>query len=256
MQDGNKFDPRSWVLSNLSLIERAWEAQWALRLTQAVLFFDIAMRLTGSPGLVDWNSSTQTITGHLGFILITFAAFTLSMSIVVPITMPILELLLLIPGIKWLFTTDDETSHRPGRPYRCVSISDLENEAGRRNDSALYELAEAESEKRTSQSRAQFGLIVTLTGTLVLTTLNAFPFLISIPGGTILNEMMNYLGYYKAGFVIGILISSMLGIILNTMINQHRQHWVRHPQLHKELEAKRRAELGEGLAFRNRFTEQ
>lgn len=242
MQDGNKFDPRSWVLSNLGLIDRAWELHWALRLTQAIFFFDIAMRLTGSPGLVGWDSSVQAVTGNIGFILITFAAFTLSMSILVPIAMHLLGLLLCLPIVEKVFAPDHEPYHGWRRPYGRVTISDLESEGDRRNDPSLYRLAEEHQEKRRLRDAELSRMIATMTGTLILTVLNAFPVLVCVYGGTILDELMHYVGYDWSSVVLVLILLGLLSTILTLRRSQFSQYWVRHPELHSELEAERRKE--------------
>lgn len=250
MQDGNKFDPRSWVLANLGLIDRAWELHWALRLTQAIFFFDIAMRLTGSPGLVGWDSSLQAVSGNIGFILITFAAFTLSMSILVPIAMQLLGVLLSISLVEKMFAPDHEPYRRWGRPYGRVTISDLESEGDRRNDPSLYQLAEEHQEKHRLRVAELSKMAATMTGTLILTVLNAFPILITVHGGTILDELMHYVGYDWSSIVLVFILLGLLSMILTTISSQSSQYWARHPKLHKELEA----ELKKEQDLRAQFT--
>lgn len=57
-------------LPHLSLMEKAWDAQWVMRFVCIVLFIDGALVLKGGSGLLQWSTSTDKLWQDLGFLVV------------------------------------------------------------------------------------------------------------------------------------------------------------------------------------------
>ncbi|AVS92458.1 hypothetical protein C8246_12420 [Paracidovorax avenae] len=71
-------------LPHLSLMEKAWDAQWVMRFVCIVLFIDGALVLKGGSGLLQWSTSTDKLWQDLGFLVVAAATFGLLVSFVLP----------------------------------------------------------------------------------------------------------------------------------------------------------------------------
>ncbi|MEN9133835.1 hypothetical protein [Xanthomonas euvesicatoria] len=71
-------------LPHLSLMEKAWDAQWVMRFVCIVLFIDGALVLKGGSGLLQWSTSTDKLWQDLGFLVVAAASFGLLVSFVLP----------------------------------------------------------------------------------------------------------------------------------------------------------------------------
>lgn len=69
---------------SLEWLDRAWSANWALRLVCVVLFLDMAMMLRTDRGLWQWSPGDMTLLSDVGWMAFVIVIFSLAVAIVIP----------------------------------------------------------------------------------------------------------------------------------------------------------------------------
>lgn len=185
------------------MLERAWDAHWALRLICVVLFFDMAMMLHARRGVWQWSVEDKALLSDVGWIALTLVAFSFVVAIVTP------ALLLLLRQISFivlerlpafLTVSDDRTNQRPLGYVPARALRDL---ALNEKDDFLLRMHEAhERDKKAGrQSRERAG---ELTGAAQLAALADWLLAHWIPGsvgliGAIVEALVSWASIATAG---------------------------------------------------------
>ncbi len=157
--DAERMDGTSVVEKGLGVLDRAWDAQWALRLICLVLFLDMAMMLRTGRGLWQWSDGDRALLGDVGWIALILVGFSFVVAIVIPVVLNLLRLMSMII-LGWL---PDFPAAPDNRPYQrrlgCAPAREFHDLALGEKDEFLYRLYQADQrEKRAeSQSRERAG---------------------------------------------------------------------------------------------------
>ncbi|MDQ7759019.1 hypothetical protein RAB70_17505 [Xanthomonas sontii] len=126
-------------LPHLSLMEKAWDAQWVMRFVCIVLFVDAALVFKGGKGILQWSTSADMLWKDLGFLVVSAATFGLLVSFVLP---------LLGAGVRWfvfLFPgVGVDSSDRGSERYGEVSAMKLLDLALERESDFLLRMHDGE----------------------------------------------------------------------------------------------------------------
>lgn len=146
--DTQQTDGTSTVEKGLGVLDRAWDASWALRLICLVLFLDIAMIRHSNRGLWQWSEADKVLLGDVGWIALTLVGFSVAVAIVMPVAVRVLRLLILLIW-DWLpaFPTaaDNRRYERrigyvPARKFRDLAL--------REKDEFLFRLYQAHQQQK------------------------------------------------------------------------------------------------------------
>ncbi|MBB2487005.1 hypothetical protein H5407_17385 [Mitsuaria sp. WAJ17] len=77
----------------IDLLERLWDARWALRLVCVLLFFDQAMLLHVKRGMWQWSEVGKRVLDDVGWLAAVFVAFSTLVAIVIPAGFMVIRLL-------------------------------------------------------------------------------------------------------------------------------------------------------------------
>ncbi|MBS0159851.1 MAG: hypothetical protein JSS26_14835 [Nitrospira sp.] len=149
--DADKTDGTSAVEKGLVILERAWDAQWALRLICLVLFLDMAMMLRVGRGLWQWSVDDKALLGDVGWVALLVVAFSFVVAIVIPVVVAVLrQLIATVLGVLPAFLT---TSNEPlyQRPLGYAPIREFRNLALRERDDFLFRMYEAHERGRRAE---------------------------------------------------------------------------------------------------------
>ncbi|WP_447956516.1 hypothetical protein [Vreelandella sp. EE7] len=223
----------------ISVIDRAWEAKWALQLLQLLLFLDLAMIFAGQPGILGWDSEATPVLSNLSFVFITVVAFTLYAALLTPFASSIVAMI--VVHIPKIFHSEARNHH----PFGYVDLGTYKTDAYEKDDKdmiARYHDAVERNREAEAQQR-QVGNI--LFGTLILILSNVFPNLVMIDTtNSILQNVMNLVGW-EVGLSIAFFITFSMLSAINRAWFFSAERWIDHPKLYQELEAKRRKERAE-----------
>ena len=168
--DAEPTDGTSAVQKGLGVLDRAWDAQWALRLICLVLFLDMAIMFRTGRGLWQWSEGDKALLGDVGWVAITVVGFSFAVAIVMPVVVNLLQLIGY--GIRgWLPDFSTASDNRPyRRPLGYAPARELHNLALREKDEFLFRVyQEDQRAKRAAiQSRKEAG---DLTATALLVAL-------------------------------------------------------------------------------------
>lgn len=242
MSDANTSNSKPSFKEIVSILDRAWEAKWALQLVQLLLFLDLAMIFDGQPGMLGWDSATTPVLSNLSFVFVALVAFTVYAAFLTPFLSTIVAIFAAyIPGVFADTDTYRASDH--------VTLSDYRENAYELNDeSMIARYHEREESNRTAENQMRHvGNI--LFGTLLLIIVNTFPHFIWIDStNTILQNAIAVAGWQPA-LVIALVIGLGMCSAMTRAWFYTADRWILHPKLYRELEAKRRKEREEiGLA--------
>src|SRR5687768_11172937 len=71
--------------SGLTIIEKAQEIRWTLRLGVAVMFADLLLVWKTGSGITDWSASADQLLANSGSLIAGLLAFSVLISIILPI---------------------------------------------------------------------------------------------------------------------------------------------------------------------------
>lgn len=148
-------DGSSVIEKGAGIIERAWEAHWALRLMCFVFFLDTVMMLRQNSGLTQWSANDQALLGDVGWIALCVTAFSVAVAIVLPV---------IVGVIRWvvfgLYMLLPSTLSGDSRPYQrslgMVSAQEFRILALEEKDPFLLQIYEHhENERRALEASKQ-----------------------------------------------------------------------------------------------------
>lgn len=220
----------------ISVIDRAWEAKWAIQLLQLLLFLDLAMIFVGQPGILGWDSASTPVLGNLSFVFVTIVSFTIYAAFLTPLFSSIAVVVLaLIPGV---LPSRDSAYQPPG----FVSISAYKTDAYEKDDKEMIARYHEFKERNRADISQQWQTGNILFGTLVLILFNALLGLIMTDtNSTILQTAIGKIGWKITLFIAFVLAIGMFSAITRSWFYS-AERWIEHPKLYQELESKRRKE--------------
>lgn len=158
-EEANRTSDASSIERGLGLLERAWDAQWALRLICVVLFFDMAMILHARRGLWQWSVEDKALLSDVGWIALTLVAFSFAAAIVTPAMLLMLRQIsfIVLERLPAFLTAPDDRPNQ--RPLGYVPARALRDLALHERDDFLLRMYEAhERDKKAGrQSRERAG---------------------------------------------------------------------------------------------------
>ncbi|RUR51408.1 hypothetical protein [Vreelandella populi] len=238
MTDTGEANWKAKVNEVVGLLDRAWEAKWAVQLIQFVLFLDLAMVITGQPGLIGWDSGEAPILSNLNFAIITLTSFVTYAAFLTPIASQTIRIILVgLPLVDKLLPTSNSE-----QPYGYVHISYYGKQAYKRNDQYMidYYLSRQASGIDARNFRRRSGDI--LFGTAVVIVLNAFPSIISIDTSyTLLQSGIEAMGPFAFGVISCFLLIFSWRAITNAWFDSPLIY-IEQPELYREQQAKIRDE--------------
>ncbi|UQI38822.1 hypothetical protein [Vreelandella venusta] len=238
MSDANSSNSKPSFKEIVSILDRAWEAKWALQLVQLLLFLDLAMIFDGQPGMLGWDSATIPVLSNLSFVFVALVAFTVYAAFLTPFLSTIVAILIAyIPAVCSNTDTYRASDH--------VSLRDYRENAYELNDESMIARYHDREESNRAAEKQMRHVGNILFGTLLLMIVNAFPHLTMLDTtNTILQNAIDVVGWQSAltiALVIGLgMCSAMTRAWFYTA-----DRWILHPKLYRELEAKRRKEQEE-----------
>ncbi|MGB3288572.1 MAG: hypothetical protein WBA83_04805 [Burkholderiaceae bacterium] len=148
--------PSTTLEKGLGVLDRSWDAQWALRLICLVLFLDMAMIMRTERGLWQWLPEDKALLSDVGWIALTIVSFSTIVAIVMPVILTLLQQLVfalwhLVPGFHFL--TRSETPYR--RSLGNVPIYEFHDLALSERDEFLYQLYKAERQRKEAIRRSR-----------------------------------------------------------------------------------------------------
>lgn len=153
--NAERTDGPSVIEKGLGMLERAWEAQWALRLICGVLFFDTVTMLHSHRGLLQWSAVDNAQWSNVGWLAIVVVSFSAMVALVLPVTLTALRQIVEIV-LTWLPTFPTVEDNRPyQRPLDYVFASDLRRLAMNDKDDFLLRLYEAHEQTRKEGVRSR-----------------------------------------------------------------------------------------------------
>ncbi|WP_434025715.1 hypothetical protein [[Pseudomonas] boreopolis] len=146
-------DGSAVVEKGLGVLDRAWNAQWALRLTCLALFLDIAMMIHTGHGLSQWSDGDKELLGDVGLIVLTLVAFSFAVAIVMPVILNLFRhacyfVLACIPTSRK--SPDDR---RYQRPLGRVPVRAFHDLALRERSEFLLDLYQSHEQERIAASQ-------------------------------------------------------------------------------------------------------
>lgn len=227
----------------LGLLERAWEAHWALRLTCITLCFDMAMLLHSRHGLSSWSTGDGTLLVNVGWLAIFLVVFSFAVAVVVPSVLSFLRDLgyALQPHLPPFPTPADERRYRPGPGY--VYAGELLDLALEERDEFLYRLYEKHKEDREAWERAQ-RQTGELTGAALLCALADWVLSRSMPGSAgLIDVIMSRLGGFATLAVIVVLMSAAYAM-KRAWFSFDPPNVIYYPPLYREKQRKEQNDRG------------
>lgn len=240
-QEANPTADTSAVEKGLGVLERAWDAQWALRLICVVLFFDMAMLLRARRGLWQWPDGGKELLNDVGWLALTFVAFSFAAAIVIPVLLLMLRQLSAIV-MGWLPAFLTAPTDRPeGRPLGYAPAGRVRDLALHEKDDFLLRMYEAHAQKkkagRLSQER-----VGELTAAALLAALADWLLAQWIPGGiSLIGAIVEALAGWASLVTTVILLCA--GFILKwAWFSPYSPDLIYYPPLDRELRDKEREE--------------
>lgn len=227
------------VTSAVGLIERIWEATWALRIISVVLFLDLASGLRSGHNLLEWSATSEPLWQSLGFLAVALAIFGLFAAILIPtLTNVLRQLLELLASIlpKWL-SPSDEARYR--RPSGCVWPSVLHEQALREGSDFMLAryYDHVLQNKQILRSMEQIGDLTF--GTVLLAVLDGLSPKIGWATTSLIHLGMEWMGVWGA-FIAVLLFFGALTIVRQAWFLECDKVWVYFPPLADKLDAAER----------------
>lgn len=143
------------------LLDRAWNANWALRLVCVVLFLDTAMMLRTDRGLWQWSPGDIALLSDVGWVALVIVIFSLAVALVIPaVLIPLRQIgVQLVYWFSSLAPAERFGQSRYQRPLGYVPVHALRDLALREKDEFLYRLYEehVQSQDAANAFRRQVG---------------------------------------------------------------------------------------------------
>lgn len=221
------------------MLDRAWDAQWALRLTCLVLFLDMAMMLRTGRGLWQWSDGDRALLGDVGWIALTLVGFSFAVAIVMPVALTLLRIVS-VTVLGWLpdFLTASD-NRRYQRRLGCAPVREFHDLALREKDEFLFRMYQAhQREKRAArQSRERAG---ELTAAALLVALADWLVALWMPDGVgVVGAIVGALGEWA--FIVVLVVLLCAGSIVKlAWFADTPPDEIYYPPLDRELREKER----------------
>ncbi|MGC8385078.1 hypothetical protein ACP3P8_24195 [Pseudomonas aeruginosa] len=151
-------NPDAKPLLSTSIIEKAWEWRWGVKLAYAIIFLDIILLLNKKSGVLHFSLSMDEVWENFGLLPSAICAFCLTVSFIIPtLALTLRHIVLFIP---FDFFSSKNSSEQ--QPYGHVLISDLREHALRNNNDFLWKLYEQRIAdfEQAQEHREQFGGLI------------------------------------------------------------------------------------------------
>ena len=208
-----------------------------MQLIQAVLFLDLSMCISGGNGLTSLSSGTPALLSHVGFLLITLAAFAaFSAYLVRAVGSLFRNIILFVPGLYWLACLfDDPHAHEKAHGY--VWTSQLRDHAIKTNATYWIDKCDELDARRFKIRLDQRELGNVILGALMLGIASWHPQLLGVEGGTALSVMSSYLPAGYSMFIGSLTSLVLICMILGAWFYPDRSPVIEHPVLYQELQS-------------------
>lgn len=231
------------VEKGLGVLDRAWDAHWALRLACLILFLDMAMMLRVGRGLCQWSAGDGSLLNDIGGIALTLVAFSTGVAIVIPVVVYALRDLFTAIWMQWpvWFAASDDRPYQ--RPLGYVPATAFHKLALRERDSFLLRIYEAH-EHGKSMARKLRVRSAELTAAALLTALADWILARHVPGGVgLIGALVDALSSWSSIVVPGVVLCA--GLILKwAWFSEVPPDLIYYPPLDDELRRKEREERG------------
>lgn len=130
----------------VQILNSAWDARWALRVSIITLCFDLALLLYVGKGLWQWAEINKAVVVNIGWLAVCLVIFTLLMSIVLPSLLIIMQQI--IRGAVELLPHSVSETRKYSRPLGYVYAHDFRKFALEENNEFLWRIYEQHAGKR------------------------------------------------------------------------------------------------------------
>ncbi|KVL45391.1 hypothetical protein WS99_26055 [Burkholderia territorii] len=235
----------------LGYLQKAWEWQWALRLTYLLLFTDLALLVSGRHGLLHWSIRSEALQESAGFLCLAVTAFGLIASIGIPVLAEVARsvVVAVVCAIPWQLTA--LFRHEPDwkRPGGCVTPFELRNLALDEKDDFLLRLYDKYDRRQTElrEQRRQAGNLVF--GVLLLMVLDGMDVVGGSTQESIVDALVNVFHPWSSMFWWGITIAGFMALKWAWWDGYERE-WIYYPPLHRSISAAEEEHRREMAKFR------
>ncbi|WP_143134332.1 hypothetical protein [Burkholderia ubonensis] len=233
----------------LGYLQKAWEWQWALRLTYLLLFADLALLSNGRHGLLHWSIRNEALQESAGFLCLAVTAFGLIASIGIPVLAEVARsvAVAIACAIPWQLTAAFRHEPDRKRPGGCVTPSELRDLALDEKNDFLLRLYDKYDRRQTElrEQRHQAGNLVF--GVLLLMVLDGMDVVGGSTQESIVDALVNVFHPWGSMFWWGITIAGYMALKWAWWESYERE-WIYYPPLHRSLSAaeeERRREMAE-----------
>lgn len=240
----------------LGYLQKAWEWQWALRLTYLLLFADLALLFSGRHGLLHWSIRNEALQESAGFLCLAVTAFGLIASIGIPVLAEVARsvAVAIACAIPWQFAA--ALRHEPDRkrPGGFVTPFELRDLALDEKNDFLLRLYDKYDRRQNElrEQRHQAGNLVF--GVLLLMVLDGMDVVGGSAQESIVDALVNVFHPWGSMFWWGVTIAGYMALKWAWWESYERE-WIYYPPLHRSLSAaeeERRREMAElrGSAYK------
>jgi len=236
----------SAVGAGLDILERAWNAQWALRLACVLLFFDMAMLLHVQRGVWQWSEVGPRLLGDIGWLAVVFVAFSVLAAVVVPVFFIIMRHLgafALYLSARWLPDFLTATQDLKRDYFKHVRVEVFRDLALEEKDEFLYRLYEDDQRRKREQRQSMERLGDLMAAVLVV---GFADWLLGrwTPGGIgLVGVIESALGSWM-GLVTAMVVFCVLGILKLAWFPPYGPDLIYYPPLARRLRDKERKSRG------------
>ncbi|MBN3779970.1 hypothetical protein G3O06_20755 [Burkholderia sp. Ac-20345] len=222
----------------LGYLQKAWEWQWALRLTYLLLYADLALLLSDRHGLLHAAIKGDWLPQSIVFLCLTITAFGLIASMVIPaladfVRSIVIEIAYGIPS-RWTAIFHHEP--RWSRPIGCVTPHEIHNLALEEKDEFLLRLYERydRGESLSREQRKQAGGLIF--GVVLLTVADGAVFVGGIEDESIVHALLN--ACFPWGILFGIAMAfAGLWALKWAWLESYQPNWIYYPPLYRVIQA-------------------
>lgn len=237
--DAEKVSGASALDKGVGVLERTWDAHWALRFTCLVLFLDMAMMFRVRRGLWQWSEADRALLTDVGWIAVTVVAFSLAVAIVVPGVQAVARIAtIFVPG--WLHRFFFPAAYRDyERGFGEVPASKFLDLALKEKDAFLYGIYVAHQMQRklARQALEQAGQLTAATF-LFASADWALPYWIP-SSASLMGVLIKSLGDSAQVFILFALLGTW-AIVSRAWFGVSPPNYIYYPLLDRELRDKER----------------
>jgi len=228
------------VEKGLGIIERAWDAQWALRLTCILLFFDIAMLMHFQRGLWQWADIDKSLVNNVGWLAATFVGLSLVVAIVTPVVLTAFkQIFLLVVYHVWDRYFDSSTDQSSSQSSGYVTTHTFYTFALQEKDDFLWRIYQ-EHKRNNEESQSLRQSVAQLTATALIASLIDWWYGHITPDGhSVIGVLFDFLGS-SAVIVTLIVVMCAIAILKWAWAPSYRPSVIYYPPLASRIREKER----------------